>query len=767
MTGQTTKTRHRPTIPAEIYLAQVDSLFQEGRTLLVGYVTVVGSILLTFWRTGDIALPAAALLFTAITVARALGIRAYARAKPGIKTVDAARRWEISYGIGAASSLATLGVWCFLTLARADDGFAQLVSFSTTIGYVIGITGRNFGSRRLVNIQILSVATPIIAGLIIYGDGYYRAFALAMAMFFLVVSFVCERLRRNLLDAVISGLEFSQLAERFDTALSNMPHGLCMFDAGFRVVVANQKLNEQLGLPAMLDLKALTLSDLTARCEDAGTLSRANGNWLADCIASRFTGIGSGKFAVETRDDRTLEFSVERMPDRGMVLLVEDVTERKRTEAKVSHMARYDALTGLLNRIMLQNHLQEAISADNGHIFAVHFIDIDQFKQVNDTLGHSRGDQLLKIAADRLRRTAGPLDIVARFGGDEFVVLQAKIDEKDDARAFAERLLQTLRMPYNIEGNQIRASASIGIEIAGGDNRDVERILRNADMALYAAKAAGRDDVCIFAPEMETEAISRRQLEADLRRALAEGAFEIYYQPIIDLKTRRVRTCEALLRWLHPERGMVPPSEFIPLAEEIGIIGEIDRWVLRNACVECREWPDDVRVAVNLSPSQFTDSDVPAIVAQALSTSGLAPHRLEVEITETTLLQDTDKSRKALHDLRRLGITVSLDDFGTKYSGLSYLHNFPLHKVKIDQSFVRDLREGRMMTLLRGIARMSAELGLRVTVEGIETEEQFALIAAEPNIHDVQGYLFGRPMTAAALRTLLLESAPIRIGKVA
>ena len=764
---QTTKKAHRRAIPAEIYIAQVDSLFQEGRSLLVGYVTVVGSILLTFWRTGDIALPAAVLLFTAITIARTLGMRAYARAKDKIKTVDAARRWEIWYGVGAASSLATLGVWCFLTLARADDGYAQLVSFSSTIGYVIGITGRNFGSRRLVNIQILSVATPIIAALLIYGDGYYRAFAGALVMFFLGVAFICERLRQNLLDAVISGLEFSRLAERFDTALSNMSHGLCMFDATFRIVVANQKLNEQFGLPTTLDLKGLTLSDLVGRCEVAGTLSKAKGNWLADCIASRFAGASSGKFSVETRDDRMLEFSVELMPDPGMVLIAEDVTERKRTEAKVSHMARYDALTGLLNRMMLQSHLQEATLADNGNNFAVHFIDIDQFKQVNDTLGHSRGDQLLQIAADRLRRTAGPLDIVARFGGDEFVVLQTKVDDKADATAFADRLLQTLRIPYNIEGNQIRASASIGIEIAGGGDRDVERILRNADMALYAAKAAGRDGACFFAPEMEAAATSRRQLEADLRHALADDAFEIHYQPIIDLKTRRIRTCEALLRWPHPERGMIPPSEFIPLAEEIGIIGQIGQWVLRNACAECRGWPDDVRVAVNLSPSQFADSDVPAIVAHALSTTGLAPHRLETEITENTLLQDTARSREALQELRSLGVTVSLDDFGTQYSGLSYLHSFPLHKVKIDQSFVRNLSEGRMMILLRGIARMSAELGLRVTVEGIETEEQFALIAREPNIHEVQGYLLGRPMPASALRAQLFASAPVRTGKVA
>lgn len=763
----TTKPAPRPAIPTEIYIAQVDSLYQEGRTLLVGYITVVGSILLTYWRSDDVTLPAVALLFTAITAIRAIGMRAYARVRSDIKTEAAARRWEMWYGVGAASSLATLGAWCFLTLARLDDGYAQLVSFSITIAYVIGITGRNFGSSRLVNIQILSVATPMIAALLIYGDDYYRAFAGALVMFFLAVSLICERLRRNLLDAVISGLEFSRLAERFDTALSNMPHGLCMLDAEFRIRVTNQKLNEQLGLPATLELKGRTLLDLISNCEQAGTLSKANGNRFSDRVAARLAGTESGKFSIETRDDRTLEFAVELMPDRGMVVLVEDVTERKRTEAKVNHMARYDALTGLVNRMVLQNHLQAAATVDNGNVFAVHFIDIDQFKQVNDTLGHSRGDLLLQNAANRVRRTAGPLDIVARFGGDEFVVLQTELHDKSDASALAERLLQALRTPYDIEGNQIRASASIGIAVARDNEHDVEHILRNADMALYAAKTAGRDGWRFFAPEMESAAMFRCELEADLRRAVADGAFEIHYQPIVDLKTRRIRACEALLRWPHPKRGMVPPSEFIPLAEEIGIITDMDRWVLREACAQCREWPDDVRVAVNLSPLQFADGDVPAVVRQALTATGLSPNRLEIEITETILLRDTVQSRKALQDLRRLGVTVSLDDFGTKYSGLSYLHSFPLHKIKIDQSFILNLREGRMMTLLRGIARMSAELGLRVTVEGIETEEQLALIAPEPNIHEVQGYLFSRPMPASALRAMLTASAPIRIGKVA
>ena len=311
-------------------------------------------------------------------------------------------------------------------------------------------------------------------------------------------------------------------------------------------------------------------------------------------------------------------------------------------------------------------------------------------------------------------------------------------------------------------------SASIGIAVAPNDGVDADQILRNADMALYRAKAESRDTWRFFKPEMEAHARARRNLEFDLRNALTNNAFEIYYQPIVDLATKRIIACEALLRWPHPERGMISPAEFIPVAEEMGIITEIDQWVLRNACAECRWWPNEMRVAVNLSPLHFTRSNVPEVVRAALTAADLPADRLEIEITETILLQDTERSRGALDELQRLGVRVSLDDFGTKYSSLSYLPSFPLNKIKIDQSFVQNLTEdSRRMSLLRGIARLSSDLGLRVTVEGIETEEQLALIATEPNITEVQGYLFGIPLPSSAIRSLLFAGTPLRVGKVA
>ena len=751
-------------IAPEIYIPLVDSLYQEGRTLLVGYLVATSSILLTYWKTGDIWLLTCALAFSAVAAGRALDMRAYARARADVKSNKSGRHWEIRYGVGAASSLAILGIWCYFGLTSTSDAFVPLVSFTTTIAYVIGITGRNFGSGRLVVVQILSVAVPMTAGLLQHGQLYYVIFAQLLAIFFVAVAFVCDRLRRNLLDAVISGREVALLAERFNTALSNMPHGLCMFDAERRIVVANGKLNELFGLPPNTELKHWSLPHLVEQCVHMRKLSRRNAEQFSRSLEERLSGQTTEKFSVELQDKRTLEFAVEPMEDRGMVMLVEDITERKLAEATINQMAHFDALTELPNRAILQLRLEEALAhSKRGRACAIHFIDLDQFKQVNDTLGHSRGDLLLQAVAKRLCGAVRDTDLVARFGGDEFIVLQSPIANEREVSRLADRILRSVGTTYDIDANEVAISASIGVALAPDDGDSADEILRNADMALYRAKAESRDTWRFFKPEMEAAARARRSLELDLRNALANEAFEIYFQPIMELKTGRISSCEALLRWPHPEHGMISPAEFVPVAEEMGIITEIDQWVLRKACIECRRWASNANVAVNLSSIDFTRCDVPQIVREALAQSGLAPKRLEIEITETTLLQDTAKSRAALRELERLGVRVSLDDFGTKYSSLSYLHSFPLHKVKIDQSFVQNLANNeRMVTLLRGIVRLSAELGLRVAVEGIETEEQLALVAAESRVDEVQGYLFGVPMPASAIRTLLTASVPKR-----
>ena len=637
-----------PDLAPEIYIPLVDSLYQEGQMLLGGSSAIIVAILLTFWKTGEILLLACAFAFTVVAAGRWLDMRGYARARSHVQTSESARRWETRYGVGAASALAILGSWCYFGLTKTSDPFVALVAFTSTIAYVIGITGRNFGSSRLVIAQILSVAIPMIAGLLKHGHPYYITFAPLLAVFFVAVILVCERLRRNLLDAVISEREVSLLAERFNTALSNMSHGLCMFDTTRRIVVANRKLNELFGLQPDVELKHWTLAHLVAQCVHLRKLSARNAAQLSESLEERPSGHAVDKFSVEMENKRTLEFTVEPMENRGVVMLVEDITERKLAEAKINQMAHFDSLTELPNRAILQLRLEEAIShSKRGRACAIHFIDLDQFKQVNDTLGHSRGDLLLQAVATRLREAVRETDFVARFGGDEFIVLQSPIADEKEVSALAERILRSIGTTYDIDANEVVISASIGVALAPHDGTDADEILRNADMALYRAKAESRDTWCFFKSEMEASARARRALELDLRGALANEAFEVYYQPIIDLRTGRISTCEALVRWPHPERGIIPPAEFIPVAEEMGIITEIDQWVLRKACMECRRWAGSVNVAVNLSSIQFTRCNVPQIVRKALAESGLPANRLENEITETPMLHDTPKSRAA------------------------------------------------------------------------------------------------------------------------
>jgi len=746
-------------LPAEIYIPLVDSLYQDRRTLLLGTIFATGSVFITYWKTQEILLLYCAMAIVVVAIARGITMQAYFRARATITTTEDGRRWEYRYVAGACALYTLLGLWCFITFARTSDPFANLVSFSMTGAYVAGIFGRNFANARFVMVQILCTWAPMTAALVFYGDWYHWIFAGLLVPSFLGIKSIADRLRRTLLDAVITSRDMSLLATRFDTALNNMPHGLCMFDAGYRIVVANEKLVQLLSLPFGFDPKGSTVRDLVEKVTEAGFLSEASAKDLVDCLDARLSGNDDTAFAVDLLNGRTIEFTVQPMENGGMVVLAEDITERKLAEAKINQLARFDALTGLPNRTVLRDRMERALGdwqPDN--MCAIHFIDLDQFKQVNDTLGHTRGDMLLEAVARRLGENIRDADVISRFGGDEFVILQAPVKSLDQCEALANRVLEVLGGTYDLDGAEVAVTASIGIAVAKSPI-DPEQFLRNADIALYQAKSEGRGRWCWFEAKMEARAQARRALELDLRKATESEEFELYYQPLFNLKTRRIEACEALLRWPHQERGMVSPAEFIPVAEEMGLIVEIGKQALYKACLECRRWPGDTAVAVNLSSIQFDRSNVPALVRQTLAATNLAPQRLEIEITESTLMQDTRRTRSDLNQLAEMGVKISLDDFGTAYSSLSYLHSFPLHKVKIDQSFLRGLDDDeRRVTWLRGMTRLSAQLGLRVIVEGVETEEQLELLAGEESIDEVQGYLLCRPMPAADLRKLLYAS---------
>ncbi|PTT11622.1 diguanylate cyclase [Pseudomonas sp. HMWF010] len=447
----------------------------------------------------------------------------------------------------------------------------------------------------------------------------------------------------------------------------------------------------------------------------------------------------------------------------------EDIAERKRAEAQIARLAHYDPLTDLPNRVLFQKDLSEALarrSRTGGHL-AVHFIDLDRFKTVNDTLGHPLGDDLLRIAAQRLRACVRDGDTVARLGGDEFAVVQNGLTDLTGATRLAQRIVEAMAAPFELQGHQVMIGASVGVALAPSDGESPDELLKKADMALYRAKADGRGAFHFFEKAMDEQLQARRGLELDLRRALLAGEFELFYQPLYNLGDDRVTGCEALVRWRHPERGMVSPADFIPLAEEIGLIVPLGEWVLRTACREAAGWPDHVRVAVNLSPAQFRDRTLVSSVVSALATSGLPAERLELEITESVLLQDNAANLKVLHDLKALGVRISMDDFGTGYSSLSYLRSFPFDKIKIDQTFVRDiLKDSDALAIIRAVLDLGASLGIVTTAEGVESREQLDALR-DHGCAEIQGYYISRPSPASDMGRMLAVTvgAPSQIRR--
>jgi diguanylate cyclase (GGDEF)-like protein len=758
-------------LPVEIYAPLVDSLYSERLVLLIGSVAVSLAVLTTAFKIASTEIYLLWGGMIALGAFRFLDIGRYnRRRRAGPVTIKEVKGWEMRYVAGAAFFAAMLGVWCVVAYSLTDDPYVRMVCIAATIAYLIGVSGRNFGSARVVAVLLLSAGVPVIVALLMPGGAYYFFSAVLLSVFFLSLKFISDRLRRTLLDAVISARDIAVLATRFDTALNNMPHGLCMFDASRRVVVTNRRLRELLGLSDTIDRKGETVRELAIDCVEAGTILRTELDRVAGEIDLRLRGEETKGFTIEKRDGRALDLTFQSMANGGSVVLVEDITERRLAEARISHLARYDALTGLPNRIHLRERMEDTLAAAGSQPVAVMFVDLDQFKQVNDTLGHPRGDLLLRLVAERLRRIVRSSDIVARFGGDEFVIVQSPLSNAEEAAALARRVVQSLSETYDVDGHQVVIGATVGIAMSPRDAIGPDHLLKIADMALYWAKSDQRGTARFFEPEMDIRAHARRTLELDLRHALVNNSFQVFYQPLFDLKTKRISTCEALLRWPHPLRGMISPAEFIPVAEEMGLIVELGKWVLGEACRTCMTWPGGVRVAVNISANQFSRGDIVEVVKDALHETGLEANRLEIEITESVLFQNTRAARATLRRLREIGVRVSLDDFGTGYSSLSYLQSLPLNKVKIDRSFLEDLETGeRALILLRGVAQLSASLGLQVTVEGIETAEQLALIAAEDSITEAQGWLFAPALPQKEISALLERSsvAPQLLGRVA
>lgn len=561
-------------------------------------------------------------------------------------------------------------------------------------------------------------------------------------------------IRRDLADQI----------SRFDAALANMPHGLCMFDAETKLLLCNAAYARLYDLPDSLTRPGTPLGQILEYRRIAGNEPAHREAYFDVVVEAAIKGSAASQ-CVNLIDGRVIKITHNPMEKGGYVATHEDVTESVRAEEQIRHMASHDPLTGLPNRALLREKLdRELILSGGGKRCAVLCLDLDHFKDVNDTLGHGAGDLLLKTVTDRLKSHLTDDDTIARLGGDEFIVLRENVQDDELVSDLARRLVESVGEAFNVDGQTVHIGASIGIAIvpANGDTPDV--VLRNADTALYKAKTSGRSTFCFFEAEMDAGIQKRRRLEIDLRQALVGNEFEIFYQPQVNTETEDVVGFEALVRWHHPERGLVSPAEFIPLAEETGLIIPLGEWVLRQACKDAANWPKNIRVAVNLSPLQFRSPLLIHTVVTALGDSGLAPCRLELEITESVLLTDSETALATLHHIKGLGVQIAMDDFGTGYSSLSYLRLFPFDKIKIDQSFIRELGTSKdCAAIVKAVVDLGYSLGITTTAEGVETPDQLDRVRRQ-GCTEIQGYLFGKPRPVSHVPELLGKRPAAIVG---
>ena len=638
---------------------------------------------------------------------------------------------------------------------KEEELFVQVVDAKGALVVEVGQRDEAWSAKRTAPIDVSGKTVghvhahvsllPLLIGTALSG---LIGIALGSGVFFAVRVFPLR-----VIDRTIGELQTTN--QRFDTALENMPQALCMYDADHKLLVFNKRYTEMYSLePDMLHAGMPLGEVLKKRAASGAFFQHPDGT--SEKQGSQAEAWNS---EVHLSDGRIFHIIRTPMKDGGWVSTHEDITQRKQAQQRIEYLAHHDVLTGLPNRTQFHQDLELSIRQlpRDSHL-AVLCLDLDDFKKVNDTLGHPVGDELLKEVSRRLKASLRETDILARLGGDEFAVIApARENSLADISAFASRLIETVSHPFIINHQEIVVGLSIGISLSPNDSSDHDELLKSADMALYRAKSAGRGTYRFFEPEMDAQAQARRVLELDLRAAISRGELVLHYQPIVEMSTRDIVGFEALVRWQHPHRGLIPPIKFIPLAEETGLIIPLGEWVLKQACADAVKWSKPVHVAVNLSAVQFKSPRLLETVFAEIRSSGIDPSRLELEITESVLLNDSDSTLAKLHALRDFGIRISMDDFGTGYSSLSYLRSFPFDKIKIDRSFVNELADGKeSQAIIRAVTGLGSSLGMATTAEGVETSEQIELLRLI-GCTEMQGFYFSRPRPSNEVEPMLLE----------
>ncbi len=741
----------------------IEALYVSPRVLTMGVLACVFATLASFAQSMDMGFLGFAAAFVLSGVYRIKQMHEY------ITNLDSRpfSDWKSLAVISGVVQGLLLGTYCAYTI-YTHDHFNELLAFSLVLGSLVTIPSRNFSSRRLVRYQLLTIGTPVISALLLQSDWRYWVLATLCLPMFLSIVQLADKSRDTLIQVIRRRVEIKTLLRQFDTATNFMQHGFVIIDKNKKILVINARAMLLLGIENSGNWVGGRYDELLERALKINQLTPTAKAQLSYNSLSSNLEIGTHKVTAELTSGDFIE-STTSYRDGQLVVLLEDVSERIRSAERITFMATHDSLTGLCNREHFHDLFGQQLSNRKDVKCMLAVIDLDDFKNINDTYGHSVGDELLISVADAIKQTCDNYAISCRFGGDEFVILVPEVSNPEKIEDFPRRLHEALSEKVQLSSVSLQPQSSIGLVVESHSNATIDEMFARADLALYESKAKSRGGWTFYSKILEANHRERQILKDELALAIENDDIKVSYQPIINLASGRVSTFEALSRWKHPEHGEISPSIFIPLAEEMGIVGKITSIVLRDSIAECCKWPKEVGISVNLSATDFDNPELIREIDCLLWSAQLNPHRLEVEITEGTFIENKQLVATAVNRLQELGVRIALDDFGTGYSNFSYLQEVSLNKLKIDRCFVKDILENhRSALLLNGISDIAKRLEMSVTVEGIETEKQLNAVRKVTNIDNVQGWVFSKavnPETALALATKIFSLPPIELEK--